>query len=387
MVKADSKTIKDKKKKNSSFSWEELIAQYTEKIKPFEVGSTVEGTIIYLGRTVVLLDLEGRGLGMVFGRELGEDYSKAKYKLGDKVLAQVLELEDEEGRVILSLRRVGKERVWRQLEQHFQKGDTLSLKVVEANKGGLLLAMGEIKGFLPVSQLSAKHYPRVEGGDKDKILSQLSKLIGSVLNVKILDLDQKTNKLIFSEKDALLSNDEILSKYKIGERVKGKVTGIVDFGAFVNLGEIEGLVHISEISWDKVENISDYLKVGDEVEVMVIGSEGGKISLSLKRLTEDPWQKKASKYKVGDEVEGEVTKITPFGAFVRLKEGLEGLVHISEISLDHVENPEDVLKVSEKYKFKIISIDPQSHKIALSLKAMSESAKKEDKKVKKIKKD
>ncbi len=352
---------------------DKLLAKYQDKVKPLAVGDIVGGRVIYCSRNAVKLDLDPWGVGIVFGRELGEDFSKDQYPIGSQAQAQVLELENEEGQIILSFRKVGKERVWQKLAEKCEAGEVLEVKPTEANRGGLIISIEGVKGFLPVSQLSSEHYPRVAGGDKDKIYEKLLELVGQNLKVKILDVDQKTNKLIFSEK-ATTSEDksQSLEKFKIGQKVKGRVTGIVGFGAFVDIGGVEGLVHISEISWDKVTDISKFLKVGDEIEVMVIGKENDKISLSLKQLTSDSWEKEVRKYNVGDLVGGEITRITPFGAFVKLDEKIEGLVHISEISDKHLKSPEEVLKVGQKHKFRVIAIEPESRKISLSLKSASE---------------
>jgi small subunit ribosomal protein S1 len=210
-------------------------------------------------------------------------------------------------------------------------------------------------------------------------LIRLSGLIGKPLEVIILDADEKEGKLIFSEKEAKKGEvNQVLDKFEIGATVKGVVTGVVDFGIFVNVEGVEGLIHISEISWDRVEDPSKVVKVGDEVEAMIIGIENDRFSLSMKRLTDDPWAEAAKGFKVGDVVEGEVTRITPFGAFVRIHDKIEALVHISELSEGHIKEPSEVVELAKKYKFKILNIDKENHKIALSLKALAE--KKDDKK-------
>lgn len=352
---------------------EKLLAKHGDKVKLLAVGDVVEGKVIFCSKNVVKLDLDPLGVGIVFGRELGEDFSKDKYPLGTKVLASVLELEDEEGQIILSFRKAGKERIWQEIASKCESGETLTVKPIEANKGGLIISLSGVRGFLPLSQLSAKNYPLVSGGDKDEIYSRLLELVGKPINVKILDFDQKENKLIFSEKaTASEEKKSVIDGFKIGQKIKGKITGIVDFGAFVDIGGLEGLIHISEISWDKVTDISKFLKVGQEVEVIVIGKENDRVSLSLKRLTTDPWGEEIKKYKVGDLAKGEVSRITPFGAFIKLNDKIEGLVHISELSEKHLKTPEEVLKVGEKLNFRIISIEPDSRKISLSLKSAKE---------------
>jgi ribosomal protein S1 len=211
--------------------------------------------------------------------------------------------------------------------------------------------------------------------DKDEIQIRLSGLCGKQLDVIVLDLDEKEGKLIFSEKEAKKGEvNQVLDKFEIGAKVKGIVTGVVDFGIFVNVEGVEGLIHISEISWDRVEDPSKIVKVGDEVTAVIIGIENDRFSLSMKRLTDDPWAEAAKGFKVGDVVEGEVTRITPFGAFVRIHDKIEALVHISELSEGHIKEPSEVVEVAKKYKFKILNIDKENHKIALSLKALTKES-------------
>ena len=258
-----------------------------------------------------------------------------------------------------------------------EKKELLELPVVEANKGGLLLEYKGIRGFLPASQLSMKHYPRVEGGDKDKIFLELKKFIGTPLKVKILDASPKEQKLIFSEKDSESEETRaLLANYKIGDVVEGEVTGVVDFGAFMKFGEdLEGLIHISEIDWGLVENPRDYLKPGDKLTAKIIDIQGEKVSLSLKQLKEDPWKKIAEEHKKGDVLSGRVTKFNPFGAFVEIGLNIQGLVHISEFGNE--ENMRSMLEVGKEYSFKILLIDPVEHKMSLGI--IREEAKEEPK--------
>jgi small subunit ribosomal protein S1 len=278
---------------------------------------------------------------------------------------------------LLSLKKASREKVWDNFKKIRDEKRLISVKPFDSNKGGLLIEYEGVRGFLPVSQLSTENYPRV--ADKDEIQIRLSGLIGKSLEVIILDADEKEGKLIFSEKEAKKGEvNEVLDKFEIGTTVKGVVTGVVDFGIFVNVEGVEGLIHISEISWERVEDPSKVVKVGDEVEAMIIGIENDRFSLSMKRLTDDPWAEAAKGFKVGDVVEGEVTRITPFGAFVRIHDKIEALVHISELSEGHIKEPSEVVELAKKYKFKILNIDKENHKIALSLKALAE--KKDDKK-------
>ncbi|MEO7617585.1 MAG: S1 RNA-binding domain-containing protein, partial [Candidatus Saccharibacteria bacterium] len=226
----------------------------------------------------------------------------------------------------------------------------------------------------------AENYPRVSGADKDEILHRLNALIGKALSVRVLDLNRRDNKLILSEKAARREDTEgKVSQMTAQDVVTGTVTGVVDFGIFVNVDGVEGLVHISEIAWDRVENPSQYVKVGQKVEAKIIAIDRDKLSLSMKQLTPDPWVADASKYKVGDEVEGKITRITPFGAFVQVTSSIEALVHISELADVHVEDPSTLVKLGETKKFRIIAIDAGAHKLSLSLKSKSAKAKPEAK--------
>lgn len=366
--------VKKEEQKPTKDTMETLIKELGDNILPFAEGDTVEATILAVGGNRVWVDVAGQSLGFIPEKEIT---SKTGLKTGDKVFCTVISMEDDAGNVVLSMKRADREKYWVELEQKFQTGEPVIIKIVDANKGGLMTEVGGIQGFLPVSQLSPTKYPRVAGGDKEEILTRLRKFIGQELPVKVINCDKESNKLIFSEK-AVKANEvqEKIEKYKVGDKVKGKITGIVDFGLFVSIDpQIEGLVHISEVSWSRVTDLSRLFKVGDEVETIIISVDDGRVSLSIKRLLSDPWVKAASKYKVGNVVKGEVTKITPFGAFVSLDEEIDGLVHISELSLDHVIDPGQVVELGKEYKFKIISIEPESHRLGLSLKVESKTEK------------
>lgn len=367
MIKKESSAKGEKKtKKQKEVTMEELLLEHDEKVKPLEEGETIDGSVVAVTKAGIWLDLGPYGSGLAVGREVAE----AGYKdsvMGDKITVSVVVPEMDEGYALLSLRKASREKNWILLTELKDKGEIVKIKPFDANKGGLLIEYEGIKGFLPVSQLSPENYPRVS--DKDEIINRLNALIGKEIETVVLDVDQKEGKLIFSEKEARKGEiEEVIEKFKIGETVKGKVTGVVDFGIFMNIDGIEGLVHISEISWDRVEDPKKFAKIGEELEVAIIGKEQDKISLSLKRLAEDPWAKEVSNIKVGDEIEGEVTRITPFGAFVRITKSVEALVHISELSDDHIANPSEVVEVGKSYKFKVVSVDIENHKLALSLK-------------------
>lgn len=350
----------------STVSMDDLLSD--QPIKALELEEVVEGTIIAKDRRELWLDLGVFGTGVVTGREL--EHTAKDLQVGDAVSASVIDLENEHGQVVLSLKKVAKEKGWDELENRFKNKEVFGIVPFDANKGGMLIEIEGVRGFLPVSQLSSENYPRVSGADKDEILHRLNTLVGRTLMVRILDLDRKENKLIVSEKEAQREFTQgKIAEFKVGDKVKGIVTGVVDFGVFVNVDGIEGLVHISEIAWDRVDNPSKYVKVGQEIEAIIIAIDQDKLSLSMKQLSEDPWQKEISSYKVGDSIDGKITRITPFGAFVQVTPVIEALVHISELSDDHVADPNTLVKVGETKQFRVIAIDPEQHKLSLSLKS------------------
>lgn len=346
----------------------DLAADFPNKLVPFKEGDVTEVKILEVGRSRILVDVAGFCLGFIPEKEMSPE--TVDLKEGDKILAYVLMLENQDGFCILSLKRADKERVNKILEEKFTTGGVLTVKCHDANRGGLLCAFGEYEGFLPVSQLSSSHYPKVSSGDKDEILGKLRTLLNQNFQVKILSFEPQNNKLIFSEKAAGdLVQQEKIKNYKIGQTLEGEITGIVDFGLFINLGEVEGLVHISEVSWEHVENLSDLFKVGQKVKVQIISIENNRLSLSIKRLLPDPWLESVKKYKAGDTVEGKITRITPFGAFVTF-DGLDGLVHVSEMG-EKTASPSDMVKIDKSYKFKILAIEPGLHKLNLSMKDLT----------------
>ena len=352
-------------------------------IKVLKPGEVVAGKILSVGKNEVYVDIEGYGLGVVRGRELYDDEATlSSLKPGDEVFASVVDIENKDGNIELSFRQAGQERVWSTLQEKMQTKEIVRTKILEANKGGLMVEINNVMGFLPVSQLSTEHYPRVEDGDKNKILSVLNQFVGTMFDVQIITADQNEEKLIVSEK-AVFEKDlqDRISKLKIGDIVTGTVSGIVDFGVFVKFGELEGLVHISELAWQRIEHPKDIVKVGQEVKAVVIGLDKGRISLSMKQLEKDPWQDSVKKYQIGQIVKGKVSKIMTFGVFVELDDQIQGLAHLMELSHEEVKSAEDVLKVGDEKEFKIISIEPQEHRLGLSIKALTEKPeeKKEEK--------
>ena len=349
----------------AKLTMDELLAGAPESAKRAVVGETVTGKILSMRKHEILIDLGARGVGVVPRREVS---FARNLNVGDEVTASVIEAETADGSVLLSLRKAAKEKGWDEIQQRLDNAESVEVTPFDANRGGLLAEYEGIRGFLPVSQLSAEHYPRVGSSDKDEILQRLNALVGKPMKVRILDANRKDNKLIFSEKEAIKDGlAERFAELHVGDVVKGVVTGVVDFGAFVNVDGVEGLIHISEISWERVNNPADYVKVGDTVEAKIIAIDKERLSLSMKQLTEDPWISEVENLKRGDEVEGTITRITPFGAFVQISPAVEALVHVSELGNGSDADPEKVFTLNERKKFRILDIDREGRKISLTI--------------------
>lgn len=357
------------------------------------VGDTIEGKVIDVSSNEIYLDLAPFGTGIVLGKEIKDGMGSGKAKIGDAVLATIMDLEDENGYIELSIREASYEKAWDDIETKCTRGEKVGTKILSANKGGLLVEVNGISGFLPVSQLSSKNYPRVEDGDKNKILTLLKKLVGKELEVRIIDADRNAQKLIVSEKAAQSEKDkEVISTLKKGDVISGEVSGVVDFGAFVKFssakvgeaesgdeGKLEGLVHISELAWQLIEDPRTIVKVGDKVEAKIIGIDADKISLSIRALQKDPWSDIEKKYNVGEVVKGTVNKINPFGAFVYLDRDIHGLAHVSEMSEAYPgKQMDELIKVGEIYSWKILSIEPKGHRMGLVLTQKKAEAKQKD---------
>jgi len=337
-------------------------------LRPGKIGDIAGGTIVGAGQSTIYIDLGPIGTGIIFGREFYQAKTELKkMQIGDKVFSKIVDLENEDGYIELSLSEAGKEIGWDKLRKIKENDEIIKVKILGANKGGLIAEVESIQGFLPVSQLAPEHYPRVEGADKTKILQKLQQLIGSDLEVKIFDVNPQEEKLIFSEKATDTEKlKEILKNYKMDDVVEGEITGVVDFGAFMKFGDLEGLIHISELDWQLIENPSEIVKVGEKVKVKIIEITGdGRVSLSLKALKKDPWVGIEEKYKKGDEIKGEVTKFNIFGAFVEIGPKIQGLCHISEFGTKA--KMEESLQVGKNYKFQILQIDPAEHRMTLKL--------------------
>jgi len=355
---------------NTKLSMDDLLA--SSQIVKIKAGETVEGVVTSVRKNEIWVDLGANGIGVIFRREAGSGAMSE----GDTITASVVDPELDEGYALLSMRKAAKDRGWGELQRVFDEQEIIEVIAYDANRGGLLIELEGIRGFLPVSQLAAEHYPRVSDADKDEILTKLNALINRPLRVRILDVNRKDNKLIFSEKEAVRDDMQSrLASLKVGDEVEGVVTGVIDFGAFVNVDGIEGLVHISEISWERVEDPRKYVKIGDKIKAKIISIDKDRLSLSIKQMSSDPWLSEVKEFKQGSQVEGKITRITPFGAFVQLSPSVEALVHVSEMSDDESIDPEKIFKLNEKKKFKVLEIDTENRKIALSLKDLKSTKK------------
>jgi len=363
---------------------EELLAEQSTEIRSLKHGDVVEGNVVRVDKDEILVDIGAKSEGVISNRELyGRNAeSQPQLNIGDVVLVYVLQPESPEGHAVLSLRRAGLERKWRSMQEQLDAGVIIEAPVIDHNKGGLIVDCG-IRGFVPISQIV--DFPRRPQNEQPRdaaqeIAEKLQPYVGRKLRLKILEVNRKANRLILSEKVALYEErrekrDELFSSLQVGQKVTGTVRSIAPFGVFVDLGGIDGLVHKSELSWNKVNNPEAGYRVGEEVEAEVIdiNHERGRISLSIRRLQPDPWHSTVADLKVGDLIDGTVTKIVNFGAFVRVRDGLEGLIHISELSHQRVNHPGDVVHEGQTLKLKIISLDQERHRLGLSLKQAEEA--------------
>ncbi len=330
------------------------------------IDDVVEGPVVAIGRARVYVDLHPFGTGIIYGREyLSARETLKNVNIGDLVTAKVVGSENADGYIELSLREARQALIWNEAEQASQKKTVFELPITDANKGGLIINWNGIQGFLPASQLSPAHYPRVPDGDKDKIFVELKKMIGTKLEVMVITANPKEQKLIFSEKGAGTSERaSLVGKYNVGDVLDGVVTGATEFGVFVKLEDsLEGLVHISEMDWALVENPKTRYKVGEPVKVKVIEIKDDKVSLSIKALVEDPWKAAAAKYKKDQQVEAVVIKYNKHGALASIEEGVAGLVHISEFGSE--DELRSKLELGKVYQFTITFFEPKERRMTL----------------------
>jgi len=348
---------------------EEITKEKSELLKPPKIGEIVKGTVVGRGQSCVFIDMGNWGSGIIYGREfLRAKEILKKIKEKEALFVKIIDLENNDGFWEVSALEADREIAWIRLKEKKDSGESILVKILGANKGGLLATTFGVNAFLPVSQLNSSNYPRVEDGDSNKILKELQKFVGQEMEVKILDLDPKEEKLILSEK--IKENEkikEVLKNYQVNDVVDGEITGVVDFGAFVKFGpeNLEGLVHISELDWQLIENPADIVKVGDKINMKIIDISNGKVSLSIRALKEDPWKGIENSYEKGKVIKGKVTKFNPFGAFIEVAPKIQGLCHISEFGSK--QKMEELLKIDSQYRFEVLLLDIKEHRLLLKL--------------------
>ena len=369
-----SKVSKASKIKRESTLMDKLLADKAIKLKEFKPGDLVDGTVVSVTKGEVLIDIGAKSEGIISGTELSDaDGVRKEVTVGEHIFAKVLQAENDQGYIVLSIKKAEKERKWKDAEDAYRDGTVIEAEILEYNKGGLLCDCGGLRGFIPLSHLDRVHFAndvaKFAAGSEAELKESLKVLSGKVLKVKVIELDPEKNRFVLSEKDALVNysadvREGKLSEIKIGDISEGIVTGIMPFGVFVDLDGVEGLVHISEIAWEKVNHPSNYFSVGQTVRVMVLGIDEGtkKLALSVKRLIPNPWETVEEKYPVGTKVGGKVSKIVPYGAFVTLEKGLDGLIHISE-----TEGP---LEEGQEVEAVVTQVDAAKQKLALSVKQL-----------------
>jgi small subunit ribosomal protein S1 len=342
-----------------------IVPNYDATIVPFEEGDVVTGAVVRIDKDEVLVDIGYKSEGVIPSNELSIRKSvdpNEEVELGEEVDALVLTKEDQDGRLILSKKRARFERAWRRIEGAAESGEPVHGSVIEVVKGGLIVDLG-VRGFLPASLVDIRRVPN------------LDEYLGQTIESKVIELNRSRNNVVLSrravlEEERKEQRQAILERLQPGLIIEGQISNIVDFGAFVDLDGIDGLIHISELSWSHVNHPSEILSIGDTVQVKVldIDRDRQRISLGLKQTQEDPWQRVVDTYNVGDELEGTVTKVVAFGAFVEILEGVEGLVHISELAQQHVENPREIVQPGDDVKVKILEIDSERRRLSLSIK-------------------
>ncbi|MCX6823067.1 MAG: S1 RNA-binding domain-containing protein [candidate division SR1 bacterium] len=354
----------------------EKTSQYT--IPVIKEGQKVKGIVLKRIENGVLVDCaDGAFTGVILSKEVKE-LERSGYDLepGREIELEIVNtnIRHEDGHYIVSITKLLQYDIWKSIIKKFEADEIITVCPTEANLGGLLVDMHGIKGFVPLSQLAPIHYPRVEDGDQEIIFEKLLELIGKDLKVRIINIDEEEKRIVLSEREALKEEREaILADLEVGKIYDGVVSGLSSYGLFVTIGgTVEGLVHISEITYGHVNNIERLGRIGEQMKVKVIGLENGKISLSSKKLKEDPWTVLPREHKIGDILEGEVIRFVPYGVFVRVFDDINGLVHLSELSQKSINNPNEVVKLGQIVKTKIILLDPKNRKIGLSMKGLLE---------------
>ena len=359
---------------------ESLLESESLSVELPQVGEIRKGMIASIGASQILISVGAKSEGVVSGRELEQltAEERAELKVGQEVNVFVLNPEDQNGNVVLSFKRAQEEMSWENVEKMIADETVIDTKIIGFNKGGLIVAIGNLRGFVPSSQISASRRAQSSGDTPEQ---RWQKMVGQAISVKIIEVDRERRRLILSERSTNTESrssmkDRVISELEEGKIYTGKVTSLADFGAFVNINGADGLVHLSELSWDRLAHPKEILEVGQEVKVKVINIDRDKkrIGLSMRALQDDPWKNRVEKFSVGQLVEGTITRLTKFGAFARLEGDIEGLIHISELSENRVEHPKEVLKEGETKTLRVIRIDGEQHRIGLSLRKVDSAA-------------
>jgi small subunit ribosomal protein S1 len=355
---------------------EQFLRDPAHDYRNLKYGDTVDGKIMRVDRDEILVDIGAKAEGIVPSREMqslpAED--RAALQVDDVLLVFVVQSEDKEGRAILSVDKARQERSWRMLQTAYEQGEVIPARVVNYNKGGLLVNLDGVRGFVPASQVTG-----ISRGPETQKQSDMAKMVNTDLNLKVIEINRNRNRLILSERQAVqesreLKKDELLASLREGDIRTGTVSSVCDFGAFVDIGGADGLVHLSEISWSRVKHPSEVLKVGDTVQVYIlsIDNERKRIALSIKRTQSEPWTRAGDRYQLGQIVEGTITQLASFGAFARIEDGIEGLIHISEMGDERIQHPKEIVSEGEVVQARIIRIDPARKRMGLSLRLTRE---------------
>lgn len=365
---------------NNHQTMESLLESESLSVELPQTGEIRTGTIASIGSNQILVSIGAKSEGVVSGRELEQltEEERAELQVGQEVNVFVVHPEDQNGNVVLSFKRAQEQMSWESVEKMIADETVIDTKVIGFNKGGLIAAVGNLRGFIPSSQISAARRAQAAGDTPEK---RWQKMVGEPISVRIIEVDRERRRLILSERAASTESrssmkDRVISELEEGQVYTGRVTSLADFGAFVNVNGADGLVHLSELSWDRIEHPKELLEVGQEVQVKVINIDRDKkrIGLSLRALQDDPWKNRVEKFSVGQLVEGVITRLAKFGAFARLEGDIEGLIHISELSENRVEHPKEVLKEGEVKTLRVIRIDTDQHRIGLSLRKVDSAA-------------
>jgi small subunit ribosomal protein S1 len=357
---------------------EQFLLNPAHDYRNLQYGDTVDGTIMRVDKDEILVDIGSKAEGVVPAREMQSMPPEDRVGLqpGDTLLVFVVQSEDKEGRAVLSVDKARQEKSWRRLQQVFESNEVIEARVVNYNKGGLLVNLDGVRGFVPSSQVSG-----ISRGPETQKQSDMAKMVGTSMPLKVIEINRNRNRLILSERQAVLDvregrKDELLTTLKEGDVRTGVVTSIADFGAFVDIGGADGLVHLSELSWSRVKHPSEVIKPGDKVRVYVLSVDNDRkrIALSIKRTQSEPWSTVSERYHLGQTVEGTITQLASFGAFARIEDGVEGLIHVSEMGDGRVQHPRDVVQEGDTVQARIIRIDPARKRMGLSMRQSGEGA-------------